>query len=80
LRAAPERSSPASVLVILREQTMQDILRDPVELIDEDLDEVAGGRVHINISHNFSGVGNNSTAIANNGNIVDAFNTPIVLV
>jgi hypothetical protein len=53
---------------------VEDILRNPVELIDEDLDEVAGG-IHINISHNFSGVGNNSTAIANNGNIVLSFNT-----
>jgi hypothetical protein len=54
---------------------VEDILRNPVELIDEDLDEVAGGSFHVNISHNFSGVGNNSTAIANNGNIVLSFNT-----
>jgi hypothetical protein len=64
---------------------MEDVVREPIALIDEDLDEVAGG-VRVNISHNFSGVGNDSyavavakgyanTAIANNGNIVGSFNT-----
>jgi hypothetical protein len=50
---------------------MEDVLYEPVELIDEDLDEVAGARqVFV---HSFNGVGNDSEAIANNGNIVDAF-------
>jgi hypothetical protein len=29
---------------------MEDILREPVELIDEDLDEVAGGRISVRIN------------------------------
>jgi hypothetical protein len=42
---------------------MKDILREPVELIDSDLDEVAGGRgeVEVRVSH-VNGGGNYSTA------------------
>jgi hypothetical protein len=37
-------TSPARALAIqAREPTVEDILREPVELIDHDLDEVAGG-------------------------------------
>jgi len=49
-------------------------LREPVELIDSDLDEAAGGSYshQATFSHSFNGVGNN--AFANNGNIVNSFN------
>ena len=48
---------------------MDDILREPVELIDQDLDEVAGGSTFVN-SFAFSNVGvgqlnQDSVAIAN---------------
>jgi len=44
---------------------MEDILREPVELIDEDLDEVAGGFVIINRSLNGARVdgGGNGNAL-----------------
>jgi hypothetical protein len=53
---------------------MEDVVRQPVELIDEDLDEVAGGshdHQQATFSHSFNGVGND--AISNNGNIVNSF-------
>jgi hypothetical protein len=53
---------------------MEDILREPVELIDQDLDEVAGGfsLVEIERARVGNGVGNN--AVVNNGNIIGSFN------
>ena len=54
---------------------MEDVLVKPVELIDADLDEVAGGNLHINIgnfvwqendSFNQVSVGNNNNGISGN--------------
>jgi hypothetical protein len=42
---------------------MEDILREPVEMIDEDLDAVAGGRISVRVSvedSHINGGGNNS--------------------
>ena len=46
---------------------MEDIMRQPVELIDEDLDEVAGGSYNFFNFNNFdSNQGNQSAALFNN--------------
>jgi len=58
---------------ILKESTMQDMLREPVELIDQDLDRVSGGHrksenIHINIHAKDLGIGQlniDSVAVAN---------------
>jgi hypothetical protein len=44
---------------------MKDVLREPVELIDADLDEVAGGRSHV---HQFNDSVNAVSAGNNNNN------------
>ena len=51
---------------------MEDIVREPVELIDQDLDEVAGGRIgviaigELNVGIGLFNLGN--VAVANVGN------------
>jgi len=54
---------------------MKDVLREPVELIDADLDEVAGGNFPINIgnfvwqfnaSFNQTSTGNNNNGVSGN--------------
>ena len=47
---------------IAREQTVEDILREPVELIDQDLDEVAGGNVYFTINNQDSNQGTQASA------------------
>lgn len=41
---------------------MEDVVREPVELIDEDLDEVAGGFLNINNAAVVLGVGQENVA------------------
>ena len=48
---------------------MNDILRQPVELIDEDLDEVAGGYFNFNVYAENVGVGQVNLASYAFGNI-----------
>ena len=56
---------------------MGDILRKPVELIDEDLDEVAGGgrgENEVSFNHNSINGGGNVTAVGNGGVSIDIDN------
>ena len=47
---------------------MKDVVREPVELIDEDLDEVAGGRLTVNVGIGavFGGRDNNNVGVGQN--------------
>jgi hypothetical protein len=56
---------------------MVDILREPVELIDEDLDAVAGGgrgENEVSFNHNRINGGGNVTATNNGGVSIDIDN------
>jgi hypothetical protein len=56
---------------------MKDILREPVELIDEDLDAVAGGgrgQNEVSFNHNHINGGGNVTASNNGGVQIDIDN------
>jgi hypothetical protein len=44
---------------IAREQKVEDIIREPVELIDQDLDEVAGGSQTFNFDIDFNNFDSN---------------------
>ncbi len=55
---------------------MQDVIREPVELIDEDLDEVAGGHHHRDVTVNigvgavFGGEDNNNVGVGQNNGAI----------
>jgi hypothetical protein len=59
----------------MKDGSMKDVLREPVELIDADLDEVAGGNPPIfignyvaqfNYSFNQTSTGNNNNGVSGN--------------
>jgi hypothetical protein len=52
---------------------MEDVVREPVVLIDEDLDEVAGGKgrtVNVGVGAVFGGENNNNVGIGQNNGLV----------
>jgi hypothetical protein len=53
---------------------MQDVIREPVELIDEDLDEVAGGHHHVTVNVGvgavFGGHDNNNVGVGQNNGYI----------